>query len=230
MVLVAHRGASALAPENSLDAIVLAAKYRVDFAEVDIRASQDLELLLVHDEEIVAPDTGERRSVAELDPGTLRALEADGRRPARLGDALATAARCDIGLYLELKDPRAVQPLAAMLRTRATPDRPNLIIGSFQPSLVAEMRELAPEVPRSVLFARTTRRAVLETCRAASAVYAHLCARPIRRSTVDALHRAGLQVMAPHTNQLEEAQRFRRRGIDVIASDDPRLLRALVAG
>jgi glycerophosphoryl diester phosphodiesterase len=225
---VAHRGASALAPENSLQAIVLAAQHRMHFAEVDIRASRDDELLLVHDEAILSPETG-RLSVADLDSESLRALEISGRRPARLRDALATAAACGIGLYLELKDPRTVRPLAAMLRTTTNADRPNLIVGSFQPALVAAMCRLAPEVPRSVLFGRTTLPDVLETCRATKAAYAHLCFRPVRRSAVDALHEAGLQVMAPHTNRLDEARRFRRSGIDVIASDDPRLLRTLVA-
>jgi glycerophosphoryl diester phosphodiesterase len=226
---VAHRGASALAPENSLQAIVLAAQHRMDFAEVDIRASRDDELLLVHDEAILSPETGEPLSVADLDSESLRALDISGRRPARLRDALATAAACGIGLYLELKDPRTVRPLSAMLRTTTTADRPDLIVGSFQPALVAEMWSLAPEVPRSVLFGRTALPDVLETCRATQAAYAHLCFRPVRRAAIDALHEAGLQVMAPHTNRLDEARRFRRSGIDVIASDDPRLLRTLVA-
>ena len=228
-MLVAHRGASALAPENSLRAIVLAARYRIDFAEVDIRASRDGALLLVHDEEIVAPETGERRSMTELDSVALQALETSGQRPAQLRDALATARRGGIGLYLELKDPLVMGPLVALLRSSDAADLPNLIIGSFQPQLVAELRDLAPKIPRSVLFGPVTLPEVLETCRATQAAYAHLCSRPIRRSTVDALHRAGLHVMAPHTNHLEEARRFRRSGIDVIASDDPRLLRKLVA-
>jgi glycerophosphoryl diester phosphodiesterase len=230
VILVAHRGASALARENSLDAIVLAAQYRMDFAEVDIRASRDGDLLLVHDAEIVWPETGEPRSVADLDSVSLRALEISGRRPARLRDALATAAACGIGLYLELKDPNTVRPLAAMLRATPSAERPNLIIGSFQPALVAEMSDRAPEIPRSVLFGRTTLPEVLESCRATHAAYAHLCFRPITRSAVDALHGAGLRVMAPHTNHLDEARRFRHSGIDVIASDDPRLLRTLVPG
>ncbi|MEJ7802547.1 MAG: hypothetical protein WKH68_04145 [Candidatus Limnocylindria bacterium] len=42
------------------------------------------------------------------------------------------------------------------------------------------------------------------------------------------LHAAGLQVMAPHTNDPAEAERFREAGADLVASDDPRLLVALI--
>ncbi len=42
------------------------------------------------------------------------------------------------------------------------------------------------------------------------------------------LHAAGLQVMAPHTNDPAEAERFREAGADLVASDDTRLLVALI--
>ena len=38
-----------------------------------------------------------------------------------------------------------------------------------------------------------------------------------------------LQVMTPHTNDPAEAERFVRLGVDLVASDDPRILAALVA-
>ena len=41
---------------------------------------------------------------------------------------------------------------------------------------------------------------------------------------IDALHTAGLLVMTPHTNDAAEAAYFARIGVDVIASDDPKIL------
>jgi hypothetical protein len=46
---------------------------------------------------------------------------------------------------------------------------------------------------------------------------------------IDALHVAGLVVMTPHTNVAAEACHFARMGVDVIASDDPRILVALAS-
>jgi len=42
------------------------------------------------------------------------------------------------------------------------------------------------------------------------------------------LHAAGLLVMTPHTNSPVEAERFRRAGADLVASDDPRLLAEVI--
>ena len=49
-----------------------------------------------------------------------------------------------------------------------------------------------------------------------------------RAVIVDALHEAGLLVMTPHTNDAAEARHFAEIGVDVIASDDPRILACAV--
>jgi len=103
-----------------------------------------------------------------------------------------------------------------------------LIAGSFVLDLVDELRAAAPDVPRSILFASGWQlQPMLEACRELGARYAHPCFRPIEASTIDALHRAGLLVMTPHTNDAAEARAFAELGVDVIASDDPRILSPL---
>ena len=59
------------------------------------------------------------------------------------------------------------------------------------------------------------------------ALYAHPCFRPVTHELVDGFHRVGLRVMTPHTNDPLEARSFAALGVDVIASDDPRVLRQL---
>ncbi|MBA3851970.1 MAG: glycerophosphodiester phosphodiesterase [Chloroflexi bacterium] len=49
MRTVGHRGASAMAPENTLLAIRLAISHRLDFAEVDVHLSRDGQLVVHHD-------------------------------------------------------------------------------------------------------------------------------------------------------------------------------------
>ena len=103
-----------------------------------------------------------------------------------------------------------------------------LVCGSFRHELVAELAHAAPEIPRSVLFgAGWDVPGMVRTCRDLGAEYAHPCVRPIDASVVDGLHAASLRVMTPHTNDLAEAIRFVKLRVDVIASDDPRVLLAL---
>jgi glycerophosphoryl diester phosphodiesterase len=221
---VGHRGASALAPENTLRAIRVAIEYRLDFVEVDVHLSREGELVVHHDPDLVT-EQGVRLPVAELTVAELaRVPKGDGEFVPTLAEVFALAAG-RIGVYVELKGPATADALGALLRRSG--GAPELIGGSFEPELVAQLRRAAPDVPRSVLFRRVALTRMIETCRANAARYAHPCARPIGRGTITKLHAAGLLVMTPHTNDPAEAARFRRAGADLIASDDPRLLVAL---
>lgn len=221
---VGHRGASALAPENTLRAIRVAIEYRLDFVEVDVHLSRDGELVVHHDADVIDED-GARLPVAELTAAELALVpKGEGEVVPTLAEVFGLAAG-HIGVYVELKGPGTADALGTLLR-RSTAV-PELIGGSFRPELIAELRRAAPDVPRSILFRRVGVRTMIEACRAHAAAYAHPCARPIGRGTIAQLHAAGLLVMTPHTNDPAEAERFRRAEADVIASGDPRVLVAL---
>jgi glycerophosphoryl diester phosphodiesterase len=224
MRTVGHRGASALAPENTVRAIRVAIEYRLDFVEVDVHLSRDGELVVHHDPDVV-DEHGVGIPVSELTVAELaRIPKGDGEFVPTLADVFAVAAG-HIGVYVELKGPGTADALGTLLRGSA--GAPEVIGGSFLPELVAELRRAAPNVPRSVLFRRVAVTTMIEICRTHAARYAHPCARPIGRGIIVQLHAAGLLVMTPHTNNPAEAERFRRAGADLVASDDPRLLVAL---
>ncbi len=172
----------------------------------------------------LVPVNGVTSPVASLVAAELARLPLGlGQGVPRLGEVLALA-RGRIGVYVELKGPRTGAALGRLMASGGAVGV-EVISGSFEPSLVDELRAAAPAVPRSVLFRPTETAAMLATCAAVGATYAHPCFRPLTPAIVDALHAAGLLVMAPHTNDPEEARAFAGLGIDVLASDDPRVLR-----
>jgi len=206
-ITVCHRGASALAPENSLAAFRLAMEHGMDFSELDVHVARDGELVVTHD--------------AVADPELERALP-------RLSDVFELV-RGRMGIYVELKGERTGQALGELLRRGAAQDV-RLISGSFVLELVAELRAALPDIPRSILFQRGWEVApMIAACRELGATYAHPCFRPIEPALIEAFHQAGLAVMTPHTNDADEARFFAEIGVDVIASDDPRILRSLLA-
>ena len=79
---------------------------------------------------------------------------------------------------------------------------------------MAQLRAVAPSVPRSVLFARTSTAEMMFTCRSLETIYAHPCFRPVDGAMVDALHAAGLLVMTPHTKRSN-------RSVDDAQAADP---------
>jgi glycerophosphoryl diester phosphodiesterase len=201
-VLVCHRGASALAPENSLEAFRLALEHGVDYSELDVHVSRDGDLVVTHD--------------AVDDPSLEPALP-------RLREVFDLV-RGRMGIYVELKGDGTGVALADLIRSGAA-RHVSLISGSARLELVDQLRASAPVVPRSILFTPGwALPAMIEACRRAEARYAHPCFRPVDAAVVAAFHDAGLLVMTPHTNDPAEARTFARIGVDVIASDDPRVL------
>lgn len=226
-----HRGASALAPENTLRAFELAIEHGAELAELDVHLSRDGELMVIHDGDLQRL-AGRPERVEALFAEELGRLDVgDGQGVPRLTQVMALA-RGRLGLYVELKGAGTGAALGRLARAGGAEGVSPLIGGSFLPSLVAELRDVAPEVPRSVLFGHTSLEAMLRVCRGVGARYAHPCFRPIDGALVAALHAAGLLVMTPHTNDPAEARTFASIGVDVIASDDPRVLAAagLLAG
>jgi glycerophosphoryl diester phosphodiesterase len=201
-VLVCHRGASALARENTLEAFRVAMQYGVDYSELDVYVGRKGDLVVTHD--------------AVSDPSALAQLP-------RLTDVFGLV-RGRMGIYVELKGDRTALALAELVRSGAA-NGVDLIVGSFRLDLVADVRQQLPEISSSILFgAGWDVPGMLGSCHELGARYAHPCFRPIDADMVERLHAAGLLVMAPHTNTAAEACEFVNIGVDVIASDDPRIL------
>lgn len=232
-VTVCHRGASALAPENTLRAFELAIEGGADMAELDVYLSADCELVVSHDDELHRL-TGRAVRVGELTADELGRLDLGaGQGVPRLTEVFALA-RGRLGIYVELKGAGTGRALGELVRGGGAVDV-ELIGGSFAQRLVAELQAAAPSVPRCMLFRPTTLEDMLAVARELGLAYVHPCFRradgrldpPVDRPLVDALHAAGLKVMTNHTNDAAEARYFASIGVDVIASDDPRVLAQL---
>ena len=224
--LVGHRGASALAPENTLRAIELAIAAGLDLIEVDVHLSRDGALVVIHDADLRRM-AGRSDAVAALTADELARVDVGaGQGVPRLTDVLALA-RGHIGVYVELKGARTGTALGELVRDGGA-EGVEVIAGSFDSGLVTELASVTRDLPRSVLFRETSGAAMVEACASVGATYAHPCFRPLDRPIVDELHAAGLLVMAPHTNDRAEARAFAAAGIDVLATDDPEVLAEFV--
>jgi glycerophosphoryl diester phosphodiesterase len=127
---VGHRGASALAPDNTLEAFELAVELGCDMLEFDVLPLGDGTLVLAHS----------RRELALA--------------PATLDDALALAAERfpDVGLQLDLKSRGCEAEVAAALRLHGVVER--AWISGFDARSLRRLAELEPELPRSYTLPR----------------------------------------------------------------------------
>jgi len=109
--VIAHRGASAYAPENTLAAFALAAEMGANWFELDCTLTRDGEVIVIHDDTIDRT-TGAKGSVAEMTLSELKQYDvgswfdpkfAEERFPT-LGEALDLAKEKRIGVYVEIKN------------------------------------------------------------------------------------------------------------------------------
>jgi glycerophosphoryl diester phosphodiesterase len=223
---IGHRGAAAHAPDNSLAGIDAAARLGADAVEIDVQLTRDGAAVAVHDLALRAED-GSARLIAESTLEQLRALPA-GATLATLDEVLLRCRANRIGLYLELKAASAIQ---LMLETLRRYNFDELIVGSFRPDWLADVKAAAPELPTSVLFGAPTTDACALAA-AAGADYVHPCwearaERPDALLTAEWVARvraAGLGIVCWHEERPAVIDGIHQRGVDGICSDQPELL------
>ncbi|WP_293859065.1 glycerophosphodiester phosphodiesterase family protein [uncultured Alsobacter sp.] len=147
-----HRGHSIGAPENTVPAIVEAARRGATVCEIDIVLTADDALVLLHDEVVDRTTNGKGRAAA-LTLAEVRALDAGawfspafaGTRVPTLGEALDAAKGAGVGLLVEIKErqrpDRLIDRLAGVLADHEALEEV-LVISFDHPSLVAAQRRI----------------------------------------------------------------------------------------
>jgi glycerophosphoryl diester phosphodiesterase len=161
-LIIAHRGSSATAPENTLASTKLAWQEGADAVEADFRLTADGRLVAIHDESTLRI-SGVDLCVAESTLDELRQLDIGswkdprwaGQRPATIEEMLATTPPGG-KFVIEIKcGAEAVGELARVLRLPIiSPSQVTLI--SYQRELLTGLRRLMPE-PAVLLVARFER-------------------------------------------------------------------------
>mgnify|MGYP001253390700 CR=1 FL=1 len=95
-LLFAHRGASTMAPENTLEAFELALRLGADFLELDVRLTADGQVVVMHDANMMRTTNG-RGQVGKLTYAEIRAFDAGYRFKRRVGYPFR-----DKGVYMPL--------------------------------------------------------------------------------------------------------------------------------
>jgi glycerophosphoryl diester phosphodiesterase len=128
-LVVAHRGASAIAPENSLEAFEAAIAVGADKVEFDVRRTLDGVLVVVHDPLPLVP-------YDELDP-----------RPPRLEEVVRVCAG-RIALDVELKEAGLEREVLELVEAT------EFVVTSFLPQVVETTKRVAPAVRAGLLVDR----------------------------------------------------------------------------
>ncbi len=234
--VVAHRGNSAFAPENTLESFRQAIALGVDGVEFDVRLTADNQLVVIHDPTVDRTSNGSGE-VARLTLERLRELDAGYRfgpstYPYRdRGIMIPTVAEAldvtaPLNVIIEVKAIEASEPLLALIRSRG--DEGRVTVGSFVSGALLPFRRAAVKTAATFSEARNLLVPALLGIKRHDAPYSSMSIPPRYKGIplpVGAMARslapAGVGVQVWTVNDPREALRFWRQGVHGILSDDP---------
>ena len=239
--IIAHRGASHDAPENTLASIALGFAQKADAAEIDIHLTRDGEIVLLHDHDLKRT-AGLDRKIGETDFAEVRALDAGvwkggafaGEKVPTLAEALA-AIPAGKGIVIELKDGPAIVPgLRRALEAGGVPPERVFLIAFDHGTLRAAKAAL----PRATTLhlAGGSWENKTRTVADLDALIAQARAEgfdglnlgndwPIDAAFVKRVHDAGLKFYVWTVNDAERARHLAASGVDGITTDRPGWIR-----
>ncbi|HEY3355024.1 MAG TPA: glycerophosphodiester phosphodiesterase [Polyangia bacterium] len=228
-LLVAHRGASATEPENTVGAIRAARTAGADAVEIDVRLCRTGEVVVFHDEDLGRMAKVPMR-VADLGFEALRDLDLGHRERVPTLDEILEEAGRDLLVDVEIKAETA-RDLGLEAKTAAILRRhdvgPRVCVSSFHPAALWRFRRQMPEVPSGIIFADDQvlplRRAWFAPLLGVGLLAAQstLC----DPATVHAWHGRGYAVLAWTVDDPDEAAALAAAGVDALAANDPARVR-----
>jgi glycerophosphoryl diester phosphodiesterase len=224
--LVAHRGANRRHTENTLAAFRAALDEGATAIELDVHATSDGVVVVHHDADALDFDRSQTLRLSDVPWSRVSAARIAGdERIPRLSDVLDMATG-RARVYVEIKGKRIEQLVVNAIRA----SQADCAIHSFDHAAIASVRDIAPDIPRGLLFDTgdpAVQRAVELLARHdARDLWPHRSL--VDRALVEAVQEAGKRIVVWTVNAAADARRLSAFGVDALCSDDlPAIRRAL---
>lgn len=228
--IISHRGAAAVAPENTLSATSIAIELGADFIEVDVQLTADGVPVLMHDDTLDRTTNG-RGAVSAHTFAEIRALDAGswfsadfaGEQVPTLEEFVDLLAPAPTGALVELKGEwpeERISEVMDLLRSHQMLNR--IALQSFELPTLEVLQELAPEYAK-VLLTRELGEEVLETARElrVSAIGARAALYDDEPESVAHIRALGIGALVYTLNDEDRWAEAVDRGNDLVITDDP---------
>ena len=235
--LIAHRGASARAPENTIAAVELAAKLGATWIETDVRLTADGGLVMIHDATLDRTSNGQGsvaqtriEVIRDLDGGSWFSATYAGEPIPDLRTFLKAVLDCGLSLQLELKENSGleetlVEGVVETLRQAWPIGDRGLYLSSFSERCLRRSAELLPEVPRC-LATEFTPVDPAARLREAHCQILHVQAALAGEAELTRMRETISEFAVATVNDCTRAERFLLAGATSVLTDFPDLLSA----
>ena len=246
-LIIGHRGACALAPENTLASFDLAFADGADGIEFDVRLARDGVPVCIHDPTLARTAHAEG-AVESFDSAALTRLGAGEwfnaahprfAREAYASERIPTLAQVygrygSRVLYVEMKceepSQRAGLARAVVGLTREHKLEARVVVKSFEHDSIREVKRLAPEIRTAALFGRSWPRPfvpaakIIAQAEACGADEISLQRSLLRKATVEEARRRGFEVVVWTVNSPYRLRRAVALDLRAVITDNPRVM------
>ena len=246
--IIAHRGASAYAPENTLASYELAEEMNADYIELDIHLTKDGEIVVMHDED-VAKTTEGSGNIGNYTLAQLKELSANFEQEEKERNPEADAYKVPslrevldqfgdkVDFMIELKksktnhgiEEKLVELLKEYEITTDKNKKPKVVVHSFYEKMLKQVHELNEDIPLLKLItfeegepAKLSEEEIDNLLTYSSAIgVGH---KLLNSTFIQEMNNKGLLVYAADVQEKEAAQDIKRIGASGIFTNRPDLL------
>lgn len=236
-ILIAHRGGSLEAPENTLASFRHAIAIGMRYVELDVQMSRDGELVVIHDETLDRTTNGHGPvgdytldELRKFDAGSHFGSQFAGEHIPTLREVMELCLEAGVGVVVEIKSPQLypgmVEKVAALLGEMWMRGAENIWCISFDHEAIRQMRALDATIPLGYLYEYYEEEFVQpdDAIQACCPYFRTALARP---EHIARAHELGTFVFVYTVDQEEDMRRVAAAGIDGMVSDRPSLLKSV---
>ena len=241
-LVIAHRGAKAYKPENTLAAFALAVEQGADMIETDLHLTRDKAVPISHDATLER--FGREGEIADVELEELRSISLASHDPEKHKGAYegipTLAEMLDrfgevIPFNLEIKTTASHKPYPGLQKMaldhvveRGLLDR--TLFSSFSDAVLAELRELEPRVRLGVLEEWDAPEGIFDRAEAVAAESINPYFVNVTTELVERAHDKNLAVYVYTVNEIAKMEELLAMGVDGIISNKPDALKTVVDG
>lgn len=230
----AHRGASAIAPENTVAAFRAAAEQGARWVELDVALLADDTLVVIHDDSVDRTTSGKgalgaltSADIATLDAGAWFDGKYAGERLPTLEEAIAALGELGLSANVEIKQHKhhksldqLVHAVQADIRKRGP--KTEIMISSFDPEALKAMQALEPDLEMAMLWSRPPEDWA-EKLKLIPATTIHMHYKALSIGMLEKTSKNGIKVRAWTCNNPVELVSFWGAGLTGVITDNPKL-------
>ncbi|MHA1235327.1 MAG: glycerophosphodiester phosphodiesterase [Promethearchaeota archaeon] len=231
ILVIGHKGASAIAPENTLKAFQKAIELRADYVEFDAHLTKDGEIVIRHDNDTYSL-TGTHSLIRDNTLEQIKKLDAgEGEHIPTLQELIAIA-KGKIGLQLEIKSTGLLVRMVQILRKENLIQ--NSIVSCFMFGELVKLKKIEPKIkigfllPAELVRSQSIKRKIIK-CEKEGFYAIHPHFSTVNKEIVDFAHANGLKINVWTVNDRNSMNNLIQLGVDGIITDDISLLHETIS-